>query len=101
KPQTMMQPYPATLRYFKAGDDDALLTELIHRLISGLSAQLALLDGTRSGPSDIRKGSHTQHSPFDVAIGLAGCRLRGIPTRRVYCPPPDLDRKCTISAKLT
>jgi hypothetical protein len=41
---------------------------LIHRFISGFSAQLALLDGTRSGSSDIRKGSHTQHSPFDVAI---------------------------------
>src|SRR5262249_12272975 len=74
----------ATLSLFKARDDDALLTELIHRLIAGFRAQLTLFDGTRSGSSDICKGSHAQLSPFDVAIALAGCRPSEIYTWRVY-----------------
>jgi len=47
RPQkTQIESARATLLLFEARDDDALLAELIHRLISGLSAQLALLDGT-------------------------------------------------------
>jgi hypothetical protein len=68
RPQTNIESARATFLFFKTRNDNTLLAELIHRLISGFRAQLALLDGTRSRSSDIRKGSHTQHSPFDVAI---------------------------------
>src|SRR5262249_10508199 len=89
----------ATLFLFKARDDYALLTALIHLLLAGFCAQLTFLDGTRSGSSHICTGSHAQLSPFDMAIALAGCRPSEIYTWRVYWPPPNLSNKCTISAQ--